>query len=120
MEEMKKEKAMLLQFSIENFRSYKDRAVLSMEASVDKELSNNVVDDGKNRTLKVATVFGANASGKSNLFMALTAAIRTIKFSHQTQVGQPLFNIVPFVFDKEMQGKPSKFEFVYSDRKSVV
>ena len=104
---------MLLQFSVENFRSYKDRAVLSMEASSDKELSSNVVDDGKNRTLKVATVFGANASGKSNLFLALTAAIMTIKFSHQMQVGQPLFNIVPFMFDKEMHDKPSKFEFVF-------
>ena len=104
---------MLIQFSVENFRSYKDRAVLSMEASSDKELSSNVVDDGKNRTLKVATVFGANASGKSNLFLALTAAILTIKFSHQMQVGQPLFNIVPFMFDKEMQDKPSKFEFVF-------
>ena len=40
---------MLIQFSVENFRSYKDRAVLSMEASSDKELSSNVVDDGKNR-----------------------------------------------------------------------
>ena len=104
---------MLLQFSVENFRSYKDRAVLSMEASSDKELSSNVVDDGRNRTLKVATVFGANASGKSNLFLALTAAIMTIRFSHQIQVGQPLFNLVPFMFDKEMHDKPSKFEFVF-------
>ncbi len=104
---------MLLQFSVENFRSYKDRAVLSMEASSDKELSSNVVDDGKNRTLKVAAVFGANASGKSNLFLALTAAIMIIRFSHQMQVGQPLFNIVPFMFDKEMHDKPSKFEFVF-------
>lgn len=104
---------MLLQFSVENFRSYKDRAVLSMEASSDKELFDNVVDDGKNRTLKVAAVFGANASGKSNIFLALTAAILIIKFSHQMQVGQPLFNIVPFMFDKTMHDKPSKFEFVF-------
>lgn len=104
---------MLIQFSVENFRSYKDKAILSMEASSDKELPLNVVTDGNDRVLKVAAVFGANASGKSNLFFALTAAIMIIRTSNQMQVGQPLLNIVPFVFDDDTRNKPSRFEFVF-------
>ncbi|MCR5144155.1 MAG: ATP-binding protein [Lachnospiraceae bacterium] len=104
---------MLLQFSVENFRSIKDRAVLSMEASSDKEHSNNLVETNKEKVLKVASIFGANAAGKSNLFLALTAAIVTVKLSDKRQVGEPLFNIVPFMFDEESKNKPTEFEFVF-------
>ena len=41
--EAKGGKTMLLQFSVENFRSYKTKAVLSLEASADKELMDNVL-----------------------------------------------------------------------------
>lgn len=104
---------MLLQFSVENFRSYKETAVLSMEASFDKELLSNVICDDNDRLIKVATVFGANASGKSNLFLALSSAILNIRLSNQMQLGQQLYNISPFLFDESMSDKPSKFEFVF-------
>ena len=44
---------MLLQFSVENYKSFKDRTVLSLEGSVDKELANNYVLLGKEKVLKV-------------------------------------------------------------------
>ena len=104
---------MLLQFSVANYRSYKDRAVLSMEASADKMLPDNFTRIGNEKVLKTAAVFGANASGKSNLFLALTTAIINIRRSNEMQVGQPLFNITPFMFDEKTQKEPSEFEFVY-------
>ena len=61
---------MLLQFSVENFGSFKTKAVLSLEASSDKELPKNVIDDSNCRALKVATIFGANASFLSCVFSA--------------------------------------------------
>ena len=66
---------MLIQFSVENFRSYKERAVLSMEASADKDLPDNVASENNERLLKAATIFGANAAGKSNI----VSAIQTFK-----------------------------------------
>ena len=112
---------MLLQFSVENFRSFKERTVLSLEGSSDKNLPNNVVEFGKEKILKVATVFGANAAGKSNLFLALTAAIITVKRSDVRQVGEPLYSIVPYLFDKESFKEPTSFEFVFTveDKKYV-
>lgn len=104
---------MLLQFSVSNYKSYKDRAVLSLEASTDKMLPDNVVNIAYDRLLKVAAVFGANASGKSNLFLALTAAIINIRRSNDIQVGQPLINITPFLFDDNNRNQPSEFEFVF-------
>jgi len=104
---------MLLQFSVENFRSFKERTVLSLEGSSDKNLPNNVVEFDKGKILKVAVVFGANAAGKSNLFLALTAAIITVKRSDSRQVGEPLFSIVPYLFDNKSANKPTSFEFVF-------
>ena len=104
---------MLLQFSVENFRSFKERTVLSLEGSSDKNLPNNVALFGKEKVLKVATVFGANATGKSNLFLALTAAIITVKRSDVRQVGEPLYTIVPYLFDHESAKEPTSFEFVF-------
>lgn len=104
---------MLLQFSVENFRSIKNRAVLSLEASVDKEHPENLIETTDGNVLKVGTIFGANAAGKSNLFLALTAAIVTVRWSDKRQVGEPIFNIIPFLFDKECSSKPTSFEFVF-------
>lgn len=104
---------MLLQFSVENFRSFKTKAVLSLEASSDKELPNNIIDDSGCRALKVATIFGANAAGKSNIFKALSAAILLVRLSNFKQFGEALTLVSPFAFDDLSAREPSSFEFVF-------
>ena len=42
---------MLIQFTVDNFKSFKNTAVLSMEASADKELPDNITEIGKERYL---------------------------------------------------------------------
>lgn len=112
---------MLLQFSVENFKSIKERAVLSMEASSDKELPNNMVCINNKNILKIVSIYGANAAGKSNIFFALTAAILTVKLSDIRQVGELLYHIVPFKFDSITVDKPTEFEFVFiADGKKYV
>ena len=104
---------MLLQFSVENFKSFRDKAILSLEGSADKELQDNYVLNGKEKYLKVLSVFGANAAGKSNLFQAITAAVLTVRMSTNRQVNEPLIYIMPFKFDEATILEPSSFEFVF-------
>lgn len=104
---------MLLQFTVENFKSFKDAAVLSMEASSDKELPDNYTVIGKDRCLNAAAIFGANAAGKSNIFNALTTAIFTIRKSNTRQIAEPLVGIIPYKFNEESVSKPTSFEFVF-------
>lgn len=104
---------MLVQFSVENYKSIKEKIVLSMEASADKEHPDNIIQTGKDKMLKSISVFGANASGKSNLFLALTAAILTVRESNVIQVGQPLRHIVPYKFRDNCESFPTSFEFVF-------
>ena len=104
---------MLLQFSVKNFKSFKDMAVLSMEPSADKELPDNLTLIEKKRCLNTIAIFGANAAGKSNVFTALTAAILLVRRSNSRQVIDPLLEIIPFKFDEESIRKPTTFEFVF-------
>lgn len=104
---------MLLQFTVKNFKSFKKEVVLSLEPSVDKEHPENYSVIGKDKCLNVISIFGANASGKSNLFAALTAAILLVRRSNTRQIGEPLLEIVPYKFDPESIVAPSSFEFVF-------
>ena len=104
---------MLLQFSVSNYRSFKNEAVLSMEASKDHQHEEHVYVSGKNRVLQNACIFGANASGKTNLLRAMDTAIHLVRQSNNRQVGEPLIAIEPFLFSKTTQDQPSSFEFVF-------
>ena len=63
---------MLCQFSFRNYRSYRDEAELSMQATSMREFERSLIEcpDGQS-FLPVAAVYGPNAGGKSNLLEAL-------------------------------------------------
>ena len=64
---------MILDFTISNFRSIKEPQTISFEATNDLHLENYyVVQKNKYRILKIATILGANASGKTNVIRAFS------------------------------------------------
>ena len=104
---------MLIQFSVENYRSFKEKAFFSMLASKDRELPEAVAEIGeKDRYLKTCTVYGANASGKSNLLNAFWFMVSYVLTSHEKQLNLPTGR-VPFKFDKETIEHPSSFEVIF-------
>ena len=113
---------MLLQFKVKNFRSFKDEAVLSLEAQrTDDRHPDNFVRAGKDMCLKTLAIFGANAAGKSNLMLALTAAIMTVRMSNTLNAGQELLFVTPFKFDDETAAQPTCFETVFiAEKKKYV
>jgi AAA15 family ATPase/GTPase len=105
---------MLIQFSVENFRSFKTKAILSLAPSKEVSHENNVslLENGE-RILNTIAIYGANAAGKTNLFKALTTAILMIRRSNQIQKNEKLDGIVPFLFDEVNQVAPTSFEFIF-------
>jgi AAA15 family ATPase/GTPase len=71
---------MLVQFMLKNVLSFKEEAILDMTAiNAYKEHQCNLIDYGtKEKYLRVAAIYGANASGKSNIYMAMTYFQRII------------------------------------------
>lgn len=102
---------MLVQFSVENYMSIKDKVVFSMLASSDKELSENVINNKTEKCLKSAVIYGANASGKSNFLRAIKAVAIMMINSNNMQPGMTL-PITPFKFDSDFMARPSSFEFI--------
>lgn len=70
---------MLVEFSVENLLSFKDRSSFSMVAGKERLKKNHVNKPfNKISTLKLATLFGANASGKSNIIKAIDLGKRLV------------------------------------------
>ena len=64
---------MILNFTISNFRSIKEAQTISFEATNDLHLENYyIIKKDKYRILKIATILGANASGKTNIIRAFS------------------------------------------------
>lgn len=112
---------MLLQFLVSNYGSIKEEVILSLIPSKDKEHPENILTMGKYKANSLAAVYGANASGKSTLFKAMTFAIVFIRNSNLLQVGQNI-PVVPFRFCDNYKVNPSKFEFTFiaEDEKKYV
>jgi AAA15 family ATPase/GTPase len=106
------EKAMLVEFRFKNFRSFRDEQLLSLVAGRDKVLGHNLVSAGKLRLLKMAAVYGANASGKSNLIKAMDTMRNLVVGSADFKPGARL-NVKPFLLDDKTQGAPTLFEVTF-------
>ena len=107
---------MLLEFSIENFSSYKTIQTFSLQATAHKEkefsLTNRVFWARKNFGLiKTKAIFGGNASGKSNLIAAMSAFWKIINLNLQAD-NTLNRHIIPFRLDKECVNKPSYFQII--------
>ena len=102
---------MLIEFSVKNFLSFKNKVTLSMEKGNGDENLGNIISNNNVDLLKTAAIYGANASGKSNLIKAFTFAILFVRNSNNNTVGMRLPGINSFMFDMFTMSSPSEFEF---------
>jgi uncharacterized protein len=108
---------MLIQFTVGNFKSFKEKATLSLEATTDDWLEgSNVAIMGEQRLVKSAAVFGANASGKSGFLQAM-ALFRDLveKSSKDAQTGERI-PVIPFRLHTDTEFAPTFFEIVFVDK----
>ena len=106
---------MLLEFTVENFRSFQKKTTISLIASSDQSLANNTSTCEalkEDRAVNSAVLYGANASGKSNLNLAMALLRNFVLQSHTIQKGNKL-NYQPFAFDPESKKSPTTFEVVF-------
>jgi uncharacterized protein len=109
---------MVLEFSVANFRSIKEMQTISFVASpivskfkeIDDNNSFQATD--KIRLLKSLAIYGANASGKSNLILAIRSFINIVLSSVKNEfVLTP--NIESFLLSDDTESKPSYFQIVF-------
>lgn len=113
---------MILDIAIKNYRSFKGEVNFSMKAESSKSKSDNVFQtkcgsDENVRLLKAAMIYGANASGKSNLLKAMFDIVNLVCHS-TTKVGDDIFVYDSFKFNTETKNKPVEFsiDFIGKDQ----
>ncbi len=103
---------MLLEFSVENYRSINERCTLSMAArGILDEPKDNVVEIGNNKILKTAAIYGANSSGKSNVVNAMNVMKAIVVNSIRLNDGDSL-KYDPFMLSMQ-RNQPSFFEVIF-------
>ena len=108
---------MLIQFSFKNFNSFRDEATLDLSAAKMTEFSERVISFGGEKILPVAAVYGANASGKSNVYAAFEYmtdyVLNSFKYGDEVKNFDEI-RPHPFLFDKESAQADTSFEVYFT------
>ena len=112
---------MLLQFNFKNYKSFRDDTTLDLTATKISEFNNHVISVANEHVLPVAAIFGANASGKSNVHEAFrymaTYVIHSLNYggdeSSAKKKKSEFFKPTPFLFDTRSKKAESLFEVYF-------
>lgn len=107
---------MLVNFTVKNFRSFKEERTFSMEAASIKEHKESVINRNEFKLLPVAVFYGANSSGKSNILISMLRMRSIVITSNSINPGQSLM-YDPFALDETSKTQPTFFEiqFIYKE-----
>lgn len=101
---------MLINYKFQNFRSFKGKTQLNMEAGPQRTLDENLIRKNGLRILPSSVIYGANASGKSNIIMSL-ALMREIVMQGSLETSSPdLSNMELYPFAHTSEHNPMLFE----------
>ncbi|MBK7131152.1 MAG: ATP-binding protein [Crocinitomicaceae bacterium] len=110
---------MIINFSVQNFGSIKDKQTLSFEADKSQHLEDYFIINSINglRLLKLGLIYGANASGKTSVLKALDFLRDLVLEPESKKTGELSFN--PFLFDQATLNSPSilSIEFIQNETK---
>lgn len=108
---------MLIQFNFKNYKSFRDEATLDLSAAKMTEFSDRVVSEGNDKILPMAAIYGANASGKSNIYNAFgymaDYVIESFKYGDEEEKFEE-YRPTPFLFDSVSNDAESSFEVYFT------
>jgi AAA15 family ATPase/GTPase len=108
---------MLVEFRVKNFRSIRDEQVFSLVATSDKTLkdTHTIQTDISSvpAILRSSAIYGANASGKTNLIKAMQFMKALVAESATMIKPGQSFTLKPFLLDAETASEPSSFEMTF-------
>jgi len=117
---------MLSQFTVKNYKSFRDEMTLDMQAVAISEHTDSVLraENGE-LMLPVSVIYGPNGGGKSNMLEALYAFCDRVLgplYAAGSDVGNwgriRNLDIVPFVFDPKFVEEATEFELFFQTKKA--
>lgn len=108
---------MLIQFNFKNYKSFKDEATLDLSAAKMTEFSERVINVANDRILPIAAIYGANASGKSNVYRAFeymsNYVVHSFKYGDESESYKGL-RPTPFKFSRDTENAETSFEVYFT------
>lgn len=104
---------MLIEFRFKNYRSFRDEAVLSMEAIGLSSFKNCLIEQNNMKLLPGAAIYGKNGGGKSNVIRAFWLAVQFIRNAQRMQHEKATVPVVPFALNDYSAKEPTEFSFDY-------
>lgn len=104
---------MLIEFRFKNYRSFRDEATLSMEATGLGPFKKSLISYGSLNLLPNVAIYGKNGGGKSNVIRAFWLAVQFIKNAQRTQHENAKIPVIPFALNDYSEDEPTEFEFIY-------
>lgn len=106
---------MLLEFTVGNYLSFKDKMTFSMlpDTALSRTVDGQVIGEDKVKALSSAVVYGANASGKTNLIASLSFMMQFVASSHQSLNPTGGIAVSSFQLNHETRYQPSCFEILF-------
>lgn len=111
---------MLLQFNFKNFKSFRDDTTLDLTAAKISEYENHVIPVGNEKVLPIAAIYGANASGKSNVLEAFrymaTYVVSSLNYGGdeaRKKNKSAFLRPTPFLLDAASKDGESSFEVYF-------
>lgn len=106
---------MILEYSIANTLSIKDKQTISFEAvRAGNDKSSHIIQTfDKKKILKMACIYGSNASGKTNILTAFYFYINFILDSFTELKPNEYTHFIPFRFTKESDKLAGEFEIIF-------
>lgn len=113
---------MLIQFRFKNYKSFRDDTILDLSATKITEYGDRVINAGNEKILPTAAIFGANASGKSNVIEAfrymMTYVMESFAYGGDNadkKSKAKRIKYTPFLFDASTKDAESTFEVYFMD-----
>ena len=107
--------SMLIEFRFKNYRSFRDEAVLSMEATGLGALKGCLIPlSSTAKLLPAIAIYGKNGGGKSNVIRAFWLAVQFIRNAQKTQHERATIPVNPFALNDYSKDEPTEFSFEYT------
>lgn len=104
---------MLIEFRFKNYRSFRDEAVLSMEAIGLGSFKNSLIQCNNMKLLPGVAIYGKNGGGKSNVIRAFWLGVQFIRNAQRMQHEKSTVPVVPFALNDYSVNEPTEFGFDY-------
>ncbi|MBT3209003.1 MAG: ATP-binding protein [Bacteroidetes bacterium] len=102
---------MIYEFSFGNFKSFKNINSLNLTSAKINDLDNRGTIQDHNSLLKCKAIYGANASGKSNIIIAITTFLRIIVLSVKNN--EEIESVDNFRLCTETENQPTFFQLIF-------